>query len=250
MRYTTMIVGTLLVLAPGCAAQDNRNGGTYPKPSYSKQIKEVVKQYVADHPPTTVPTGMPPPVKNIDHPYWGLLQRVSFVEHDRGTPGSQYTAIVADEDDATYYDDPKDAPLPEIVIMQGWLYAVGPAPCVGTTAVVAQAEGTTIVLQCYEQVVGGQKKFYHRVYYLEGDPDKLVWVVRRPVGPQTEWEVPLSVGTFVDAEVDAAVSGQFVQWKGSGTDPAPTIELFTSGDPIYALIRQAILESREEHNVG
>ena len=130
----------------------------------------------------------------------------------------------------------KPVPVPDIVINTGWLYVNGSKPCVGTNAVVAQAEGSAVSIQCY--TVNSTR--YHRVYYLEGDPDKLVWVF--PTSTSTLPAV-LTVGTYVDAEV--STTNAFVKWKqappADQTKPQrPIPDVLDENEPWYAILRNEI----------
>jgi hypothetical protein len=176
-------------------------------------------------------------------PHTQRTPRVRQVSHRRtGRDGKYATLVFVPED----YLDSRivTPPIPDIAIFRGWLYVNGNSPCVGTTAVVAQAEGCKLLLYYYTQ--SGHK--YSRTCYLEGSPESLVWVYPDPEDRgKVGWLTP---GTYTDADVDLSSTnnGKFLRWKDS-LDGLPVVhDLATLNEgtnpptPTYATVMAAVAQ--------
>jgi hypothetical protein len=155
-------------------------------------------------------------------------ERVRTVKHhhfkpDGTKPNQRYRSLVPDAahylfpwEDSRLLTKPRPpgTPIPDIIITNGWLYVSGDAPCVGTTAVVAQSTSTRLLL--YYFPIDNQTNGC-RICYLEGDEGNKVYVYARPDGP----EELLTLGHYVDAVIDA--NGAFVEWRyaDAGGHPDP-----------------------------
>jgi hypothetical protein len=133
-----------------------------------------------------------------------------------------YRSLTRDEDHYKFpWDDPNFAnqkkvrqpPLPHIVISNGWLYINGDAPCVGTTAVVAQSTSTRLLL--YYVPNEGQATSC-RICYLEGGAKNEVHVWHRPGGNENTL-VPRY--HYVEANLNA--DGSFHSWNHADANKNP-----------------------------
>lgn len=103
------------------------------------------------------------------------------------------------------YSDVHFDPTPLAIIAADWLYVSGDAPCVGTLAVTAQAEGCRLLLYYFGPATNPLARC--RVCFLEGDPNQLVWVssITAPVEKRC-----LTAGTY--GEVNCTDTGKFQGW--------------------------------------
>jgi hypothetical protein len=145
--------------------------------------------------------------------------RVRQVKHNRNGRKGKYATLVADEGDY-HTSSLTTPPIPDIVIYRGWLYVNGTAPCVGTTAVIAQAEGCRLLLYYYTQ----SQHRYCRICYLEGNPESLVYIYTDPESAgKMGWLTP---GTYADAEVNTSTD-KCMRWKDSVTEEPSVYDLAT-----------------------
>jgi hypothetical protein len=201
MRVTTLILlAVLYVLA--CSSQ------LLAQPDFKEQLRNAV---------IAIPTanlGEPPPRIGItvttDPDPIGAAS-ISYKVNANWTEGgvealNNYAAVVEAGDKLEKGAAPD--PTPDLILKNtGWLYVNGIRPVVGTKTVTANAEGSTVGISIYTD---GSDTF-HRVYYVEGDPSKFVWVYPRQ---GTGAKAVLTVGTFVDAKIRIE-AGQpvFDSWK-------------------------------------
>jgi hypothetical protein len=131
--------------------------------------------------------------------------------------------------------------VPDLVITHGWMYVVGDAPCVGTTAVTASAEGCTLLLYYF----GPSGDRHCRVCFLEGAPGALVWVYR---AGHAAARGCLSPGTYCEAITSD--SGQFERWRDTPANFAQLVEVLEDNDQDHQLILDAVEAFRHDYGVG
>jgi hypothetical protein len=243
MRMALFSVVVWLICV-GCEATGaSARQTTRAAPMRRNDMKQAVRQKLPHlNPPPTAP----PIVPAINRTLHGN-DRVYWVRHSRfGNDDGQYAALRSDPVNwgPRQLFEPTPLPIPDITIFNGWLYVTGDAPCVGTTAVVAQATGCSVLLQYYTEA----GKIYHRVYFLDGDPDQFVWLYKRPHASGSAAEAMLTVGTYADAEEDPATR-EFKNWKGKTTGQPPDIQFFAENEAYYSQIKAQVEQAQADNDV-
>jgi hypothetical protein len=215
-------------------------------PLRRNEMKQAVRQKLPQLNPQPTAPGIVPAINRTFHGN-PPNERVYWIRHDRfGNDDGQYAALRSDPANwgTPGIVETTPLPIPDITIYNGWLYVAGDAPCVGTTAVIAQATGCTVLLQYYTEA----GKIYHRVYFLGGDPDQFVWLYKRPHASGSAAGAMLTVGTYADAEEDAATH-EFKNWKGKNTGEPPDIQFFAENEAYYSQIKAQVEQAQADNDV-
>ncbi len=234
LRYVVMAVGLIIVARPA-----------HLRAQFKEQLRDQVIQIkhdtAEDH--LNKPKARIEPVKEIT-PEIGV-GRVYAVKSDwmeqheaEVQVSARYTAIV---DNPAHIEEHKLAPIPDLILNNGWLYVGGNKPVAGTSAVVAQAQGSTVALE----IITNEAGTFHRVYYLEGDPDKYVWV--SPVPANAGPPAVLTIGSYVDAKVRDENNQPVFHWvqNANSVTHRPRPDIATTGQyEVWAARVKAAMDER------